>query len=155
MKRLCQSKAAWLKEMSVGLALFCLALVPRVWNLSAFMTPDGRRWLDRSADLLIGLMKRDWELTYSAGNPALILTKWFGLMGILVRYGLHRLGWRAWHDPALAASASLEAFLQAIKAQPDNPLDGVFVNTGMQIIRRWSSSPTPGTWRFSPETRCH
>ncbi len=109
--------------MGIGLALFCLALVPRVWNLSAFMTPDGRRWLDRSVDLLIGLMKRDWALTYSAGNPAMILTKWLGLMGILIRYGLHRLGWRAWHDQALAASVNLEAFLQAIKAQPDNPLD--------------------------------
>jgi hypothetical protein len=118
-----QGSSVWLKKVGVGLAVFFLALVPRAWNLSAFMTPDARRWLDRSVDLLIGLMRRDWALTYSAGNPALILTKWFGLMGILIRYGLHRLGWRAWHDQALAASTSLEAFLQAIKAQPDNPLD--------------------------------
>jgi hypothetical protein len=94
-----------------------------MWNLSAFMTPDGRRWLDRSVDLLIALMRRDWALTYSAGNPAMILTKWMGLIGIVIRYALHRLGWQAWHDQALAASTSLEAFLQAIKAQPDNPLD--------------------------------
>jgi len=87
------------------------------------MTPDARRWLDRSADLLLALMKKDWALAYSPGNPALILPKWFGAIGIVVRYGLHRLGWRAWHDPVLAASTSLEAFLQAIKAQPDNPLD--------------------------------
>jgi hypothetical protein len=123
MKGLYQDRAAWLKKIGTGLALFCVALVPRMWNLSAFMTPDGRRWLDRSVDLLIALMRRDWALTYSAGNPAMILTKWLGLIGIVIRYGLHRLGWRAWHDQALAASTSLEAFLQAIKAQPDNPLD--------------------------------
>ena len=123
MKRLYRDRATWLKEIGTGLALFFLALVPRAWNLSAFMTPDERRWLERSADLLLALMRRDWALAYSAGNPALILTKWFGLIGIVVRYGLHRLGWRAWHDQVLAASTSLEAFLQAIKAQPDNPLD--------------------------------
>ncbi len=118
-----QTRTTWLKKTGVSLALFCLALVPRAWNLSAFMTPDARRWLDRSADLLLALMTRDWALAYSPGNPALVLTKWFGAIGIVVRYGLHRLGWRAWHDPMLAASTSLEAFLQAIKAQPDNPLD--------------------------------
>jgi hypothetical protein len=123
MEHLNQARATWLKKIGAALAVFCLALVPRVWNLSAFMTPDGRRWLDRSVDFLIGLMKGDWALTYSAGNPAMILTKWLGLIGILVRYGLHRLGWRAWHDQVLAASTSLEMFLQAIKAQPDNPLD--------------------------------
>ena len=103
--------------------LFFLALLPRVINLAAFVTPDERRWLDRSADMLTALRTGDWALSYHSGNPAGITTKWLGGLGILGRYLLQKLGWQAYLDPNLAASQNLDSFVEAIHKQSQNILD--------------------------------
>ena len=103
--------------------IFLLALLPRVINLGAFVTPDERRWLERSADMVTALRTGDWSLSYHSGNPAGIITKWLGMIGIQGRYILHRMGWPADLDPGLAASQNMDSFLEAIRKQPQNILD--------------------------------
>jgi hypothetical protein len=105
------------------LSLFLVALVPRVINLGAFVTPDERRWLSRSADLFRAISTGDLSLAYHSGNPAGIVTKWLGMAGIAIRYLAHKLGWPAHLDPNLAASQDIGSFMEAIQEQPQNILD--------------------------------
>lgn len=105
------------------LLLFLIGLVPRVVDLGAFVTPDERRWLDRSVDMFRALSSGDLSLAYHEGNPAGITTKWLGMTGILARYTLHRLGWRAHLDANLATSRDIWSFMDAIQQQPQNILD--------------------------------
>lgn len=106
-----------------AVALFAVSALPRVVQLGAFVTPDERRWLERSVDLLRALQTGDFALAYHEGNPAGIVTKWLGLAGIWVRYVLHQLGWHAHLDPTIASSSDLSGFVDAISAQPPNPMD--------------------------------
>ncbi len=117
-----------MNQMIVGfsiriLLLFLVALVPRIIALGAFVTPDERRWLDRSVDMFRAFSGGDLSLAYHEGNPAGITTKWLGMAGILARYTLHRLGWRAHLDANLAASRDIWSFMDAIQQQPQNILD--------------------------------
>ncbi len=105
------------------IVLFVLAAAPRLTSLGAFMTPDERRWMERSVDLLRAFLTGNLSLAFHEGNPAGITTKWLGMAGIWARYVLHQLGWRAHLDPGLAASKDLPGFLAAVQAQPANPLD--------------------------------
>jgi len=90
------------------LLVFLVALVPRVIALGAFVTPDERRWMSRSLDLLRALGTGDLSLAYHEGNPAGIVTKWLGMIGITLRYVLHRFGIYPAHlDPGLASSHDL------------------------------------------------
>jgi len=105
------------------LLLFLVGFIPRVVGLGAFVTPDERRWLDRSVDLFRALATGDLSLAYHEGNPAGIVTKWLGMIGVSTRYVLHKLGWRAHLDANLAASRDIWSFMDAIQQQPQNILD--------------------------------
>lgn len=106
------------------LGIFLVALIPRIISLGAFVTPDERRWMSRSVDLLRALGTGDLSLAYHEGNPAGIITKWLGMIGITIRYALHRLGLAPAHlDPNLAASHDLWSFMDVVQSQPKNILD--------------------------------
>ena len=56
---------AWLS----GLGVFLLALLPRILDLSAIITPDERRWVERSVAFFTSLVEHDWASTFQTGQP--------------------------------------------------------------------------------------
>ena len=68
-----------------GLAVFLLALLPRILNLSAMITPDERRWVERAVAFFAGLVQHDWAATFQTGHPG-VTTMWTGTLGLLGQY---------------------------------------------------------------------
>ena len=65
--------------------LFLAALLPRIAKLDTFVTPDERRWLQRSANFLYALDRRDYISTYQAGHPG-VTVMWAGTAGFLTTF---------------------------------------------------------------------
>lgn len=89
----------------LGLALFVIALVPRLLAITKFITADEPRWATRSMEFLTGLLTANWPLTLQSGHPG-VTTMWSGTIGLALNYLFnHR------------ATGSLLAFVQSL---PDN-----------------------------------
>jgi 4-amino-4-deoxy-L-arabinose transferase-like glycosyltransferase len=73
------------ENIAVGVFLFLVALLPRVFGLNAFITPDEYLWIERSGEFLAALLRADWAATFQVGHPGLT-TRWTGVLGILATY---------------------------------------------------------------------
>jgi len=73
-----------LRERHIVLALFILALLPRVLNLDAFITWDEPMWVWRSIKFLTALREMDFSGTFLVGHPG-VLTMWSGAAGISIQ----------------------------------------------------------------------
>jgi hypothetical protein len=96
------------KQWTVALCLFLLALGPRAFGLGVFITPDERRWIERSVQFFSALSVGDFADTFQTGHPG-VTTKWTGTVGLLVKY-LSQV-----RQPSLAG---LRAFLEAVPVYP-------------------------------------
>ena len=70
-------------NIAIALALFALALLPRVLTLDAFVTWDEPTWVFRSARFLEALSDGRWADTAQAGHPG-VTTMWSGALGIVL-----------------------------------------------------------------------
>jgi hypothetical protein len=96
------------KQWIVALGLFLLALGPRAFGLGVFITPDERRWIERSVQFFSALSVGDFADTFQTGHPG-VTTKWTGTVGLLAKY-LSQAG-----KPSLT---SLWAFLETVPLRP-------------------------------------
>ncbi len=73
------------RTLYIAVALFLLAFIPRVLALDAFLTPDERRWTERSAGFGRALVEGEWAGTLQKGHPG-VTTMWTGTAGLLAKY---------------------------------------------------------------------
>jgi 4-amino-4-deoxy-L-arabinose transferase-like glycosyltransferase len=111
------------RERYIVVALFILALLPRVLNLNAFITWDEPMWTYRSIKFLTALQRMDFRGTFLVGHPG-VITTWAGATGISIQrlLGFGSATDLAWLDglPALdfwypEALRKLALFLPAAK----------------------------------------
>jgi 4-amino-4-deoxy-L-arabinose transferase-like glycosyltransferase len=110
----------------VSLALFILALIPRLLDLNQFLTADEFLWVDRSRNFLAGLTNpayrcttvvETWEVaeglacTLRTGHPG-VTTMWTGSAGFILRWLLD------------GRPTSLHDYVVAVST---NPLDPTFI----------------------------
>jgi hypothetical protein len=110
-------KGNWRRSLGIGVALFLLALVPRVVGLDIFITPDEPRWMNRSASFLEAVLAGDFIHTIHNGyaTPGGVTTKWCGSAGIAAQYLLLRLNFSSGAGLSLPIS-SLREFLQWLQS---------------------------------------
>ena len=96
------------KQLVVALGLFLLALGPRAFGLGVFITPDERRWIERSVQFFSAISIGNFADTFQSGHPG-VTTKWTGTIGLLVRYLSQA------RQPSLTG---LWAFLEAVPVDP-------------------------------------
>jgi 4-amino-4-deoxy-L-arabinose transferase-like glycosyltransferase len=89
------------------MAIFVIALLPRILAPDEFLTPDEPNWLGRSRDFLAGIVGQNWIDTLQTGHPG-VTTMWTGSLGIMYRY---------WTRPAKAPTD----LLTFIKQIPNTP----------------------------------
>jgi len=96
------------QRIAVSIGLFFLALVPRALALSAFLTPDERRWLGRSVSFLMALLEGNWAGTLRRGHPG-VTTMWTAVAGLAGKYlsGV-------WSGGLSPSRASLLEFLRGV-----------------------------------------
>ncbi len=106
-------------DARLSLALFLLALAPRLVGLQTFVTADEAKWVYRSAQFWLALLHGDWAGTMVKLKPA-VTTMWTGGLGLVAYNRLHQNlplsdfltavpQWRV--DPALLAAARLPTVL--------------------------------------------
>jgi 4-amino-4-deoxy-L-arabinose transferase-like glycosyltransferase len=71
----------------LSLAVFLLALIPRLGALERYVTPDELRWVDRSLHFAQALSNGDLASTIQSGHPG-ITTMWLGSLGIGLQHPL-------------------------------------------------------------------
>ncbi len=71
----------------LSLAIFLLALIPRLGALERYVTPDELRWVDRSLHFADALSQGDLASTIQSGHPG-ITTMWLGSIGIRLGHAL-------------------------------------------------------------------
>ena len=71
------------------LAVFLLALAPRVLALQQFVTADEAKWVYRSAQFLGAVLRADFAATAVNLTPA-VTTTWLGSLGLLGHYQAHQ-----------------------------------------------------------------
>lgn len=103
----------YLRPYNKWILLFLATLLPRLWQLDRFITPDEVLFLDHARQFLGGLASGDLLLTLGIGYPGVTLA-WANALGLLVLFGLSRLGWLE----ALPPGLSLSQFLDAADFQP-------------------------------------
>lgn len=89
-------------------AVFIVALLPRVANLAAIVTPDERRWVERSVGFMSALLSGDWAGTFQTGHPG-VTTMWTGSFGLWIQYLVS------------GARGAFTDFLAATPARPSAP----------------------------------
>jgi 4-amino-4-deoxy-L-arabinose transferase-like glycosyltransferase len=72
------------------LAIFLLALLPRLGALDRYVTPDELRWVDRSIRFSSALSQGDFAATMQSGHPG-VITMWLGSLGIRTLSAQHTL----------------------------------------------------------------
>ncbi len=72
-------ETAWL------IFLFFLAWLPRTLALDAYVTPDERKWLARSANFTYALTHADFAQTFQREHPG-VTVMWAGTLGLLSVY---------------------------------------------------------------------
>ena len=97
----------------VWILILLAALLPRLWQLDRFITPDEILFLDHARHSLEGLNGGDLLLTLGIGYPGVTLA-WGNVLGLLVLFALYRLGWVS----VPAAGSSLSEFLAGADVQP-------------------------------------
>jgi 4-amino-4-deoxy-L-arabinose transferase-like glycosyltransferase len=102
------------KQWIVALGLFLLALGPRAFGLGVFITPDERRWIERSVQFFSALSVCNLADTFQSGHPG-VTTKWTGTVGLLARYLIGVTGSSQTRQPSLTG---LWAFLEAVPVDP-------------------------------------
>ena len=75
-------------EAGLSLALFVMALVPRLVGLQTFVTADEAKWVYRSAQFWLALLHGDWANTASKLKPA-VTTMWSAGSGFWVYNRFH------------------------------------------------------------------
>jgi len=88
--------------------LLLAALLPRLWQLDRFITPDEILFLDHARQFLEGLASGDLSLTIGIGYPGVTLA-WVNGLGLLTLFGLSQPG---------VGSQSLGQFLAGADIQP-------------------------------------
>ena len=76
--------------MLLCLAIFLLALLPRLGALDRYVTPDELRWVDRSIRFSSALSQGDFAATMQSGHPG-VITMWLGSLGIRTLSAQHTL----------------------------------------------------------------
>ena len=104
----------WL-TWAVPLAVFLLALIPRLLGLDVFLTADEDDQLRFASGFLTAILARDWAQAVLLGYPG-VPTMAFGGLGLGLRYLLHSWGWA----PLTAAGPDLVSTLNLVT---DYPLD--------------------------------
>jgi hypothetical protein len=102
-----------LRRYGMWMALFLAALLPRLWQLDRFITPDEVLFLDHARQFLAGLVDGDFSLSLGIGYPGVTLA-WANALGLLALFGVTRLGWLG----SLPAGLTLDQFLAAAEVQP-------------------------------------
>ena len=93
---------------AICLALFLVALAPRIADLRAFLTPDEQLWCDRSVRFTLGLLEGDWARTLQTYHPG-VTTMWTGTLGLAARYLLSgQSGVMSFHDFVAGTAFSLD-----------------------------------------------
>jgi hypothetical protein len=95
------------------MALFLAALLPRLWQLDRFITPDEVLFLDHARQSLAGLASGDFSLSLGIGYPGVTLA-WANTLGLLALFGVARLGWLS----SFPAGLTLDQFLAAAEVRP-------------------------------------
>lgn len=109
------------RSVLLALALFFLALLPRLAALGEYITPDELNWVHRSVLFHQALGRGDWAETLTTGHPG-VLTTWLGAAGLQIQLWLQpsdsaayewitRLAWLAPENTA--AFPQLATFLSA------------------------------------------
>lgn len=97
----------WLKRLLLGILLVTIVL-PRVFALDRFVTPDEPAWLGRSVGFYAALVQRDFQNTFQHGHPGVTIT-WAGTAALLLKY--RAVAWEA--GPAVLKNwKNLEDFLK-------------------------------------------
>jgi 4-amino-4-deoxy-L-arabinose transferase-like glycosyltransferase len=102
-----------LRAYSDWILLALVALVPRLWQLDRFITPDEILFLNQARHFLEGLAGGDLLLTLGIGYPGVTLA-WGNALGLLGLFGLARLGL----VKEIPATPSLGPFLAGVDVQP-------------------------------------
>jgi 4-amino-4-deoxy-L-arabinose transferase-like glycosyltransferase len=102
-----------LRVYSDWILLSLAALVPRLWQLDRFITPDEILFLNQARHFLEGLTGGDLLLTLGIGYPGVTLA-WGNALGLLGLFGLARLGL----VKEIPATSSLSLFLAGTDARP-------------------------------------
>lgn len=125
-----------------ALAVFVLALLPRVTNLGAIITPDERRWVERSVAFCKALAEGDWAHTFQTGHPG-VTTMWTGTLALWVKH--------LWQQPSTdvldylaqvqTRPSPLPEYLAAARL-PTAILTAVAIALAYLLVRRlWGDKP--------------
>lgn len=71
------------------LLLFCLAFLPRAYDLDRFVTADEAKWVSRSAQFLTACLTHEFANTNVNLTPA-VTTTWLGSFGLVIYYAQHQ-----------------------------------------------------------------
>ena len=82
-------KNSALTKAALSVGLFFLALFPRAYDLSRFVTADEAKWVYRSAHFLAAFLQGDFAATTVNLTPA-VTTTWLGSLGLLFYYQLNQ-----------------------------------------------------------------
>jgi hypothetical protein len=123
-----RSKGLVRRQIAISLALFLLALMPRVPGLKVFLTPDEVVMIGHSALFSGALLSGDFAATLTGDVPA-ITTFWAGTGGLIAKYISHAFSGKVWME-----KAGLLAFLQAVSMDPTNTDNLVFVRLPVALI---------------------
>ncbi len=85
------------REVCISLALFVIALVPRVMGLNVFFTIDERPYTERGVKFLAAMLYGYFVQTYRGYQPA-VTTMWGVALGVIGKY-LAQLGTVLWGGP--------------------------------------------------------
>jgi 4-amino-4-deoxy-L-arabinose transferase-like glycosyltransferase len=107
--RFLRARLTWL--LYGGMAL--VALLPRLWQIDVFITPDETLFLDYARQFLRGLTSGDLRLTFGLGYPGVPVV-WANSLGLWGAFIASRLGVATAFPPGLG----LEQFLAGLDAQP-------------------------------------
>lgn len=112
-----RGKLVKLRTLGVSFFLFLLALLPRASDLNVFLTPDERRWVERSIRFLLALLNGDLGGTAQTGHPG-VTTMWTAAISLTAKYLTE-----AWRQGIPVNAIALREFLQRVPVRPRLGLD--------------------------------
>lgn len=111
------------RNIVVLVVVFILALLPRVFDLDAFISPDEPRWQQNTLGFREGLVTGDWSKLYQQPHPG-ITTMWLAV-GVI-----ESESWATIRIPAAVVIAALVALAAWVGMR----LWGVWVGTGVGLL---------------------